>query len=91
MAEDYLSSVKKQFAYYKGLGEKTFAQLSEEQLFWQYNSESNSITIIVKHLWGKMCCDTNWTSLSIPKGNSVQFNAEKFSRGKRKAHFTDEA
>jgi hypothetical protein len=33
MASDYLDSVKKQFTYYKMLGDKTFVQLSEEQLF----------------------------------------------------------
>ena len=39
---------------------------------------------------GKMLCDTNWKSLSIPRGNSNQFNAEKFAQEKAKAHFTDE-
>ena len=53
MTNDYLESVKKQFEYYKMLGDKTFAQLSDEQLFWQYNEESNAISTIVKHLWGK--------------------------------------
>ena len=54
MENNYLDSVKKQFEYYKMLGDKTFAQLSDEQLFWQYNSESNSIATIVKHLSGNM-------------------------------------
>jgi hypothetical protein len=178
----YLQSVIKQFEYYKMLGEKTFAQVSEEKLFWQYNEESNSIAVIVKHLWGnmlsrwtdflhtdgekewrnrdaefendintkeellgkwnegwkvfmdtlhslteedldktiyirnqghtvmeainrqlahypyhvgqivfigKMCVD-QWNSLSIPRGSSKEFNAEKFSKPKQKAHFTDE-
>ena len=52
MDTKYVESVKKQFAYYKQLGDWTFAQISEEDLFWQYNPESNSIAIIVKHLWG---------------------------------------
>ena len=38
---------------------------------------------------GKLCA-TEWQSLSIPRGNSQQFNAEKFSKPKEKAHFTDE-
>jgi hypothetical protein len=180
--EGYLESVTKQFEYYKLLGEKTFAQLPEEKLFWQYNEESNSIATIVKHLWGNMLSrwtdflttdgekewrnrdgefendistkqemlqkwdegwkvflDTlrslkeedlsrtvyirnqghtvmeainrqfahypyhigqivligkmyavKWESLSIPKGNSKQFNAEKFSQPKHNEHFTDE-
>lgn len=52
--EDYLESVKKQFLYYKMLGEKAMDQLQEEQLFWQYNSESNSIAILVNHITGNM-------------------------------------
>lgn len=183
MMNDYLDSVTKQFEYYKMLAEKTFAQLSDEQLFWQYNEESNSIATIVKHLWGnmlsrwtnflttdgekdwrdreaefendiksreemmskwqggwtclfgaldtitnenadtivyirnmghtvteainrqlahypyhlgqivfigKMLLNKNWSSLSIPRGNSREFNAEKFSQPKKIGHFTDE-
>jgi len=37
----------------------------------------------------KLCAD-HWTSLSIPKGSSKQFNSEKFSKPKHKEHFTDE-
>lgn len=179
----YLESVKKQFAYYKLLGDKTFAQLNENELFWQYNSDSNSVAIIVNHLsgnmksrwtdfltsdgekewrnrdlefedvitsgkqliekwnegWdclfqalesinednfdtvvyirnqghtiveainrqlahyayhigqivfvGKLIKGEDWQSLSIPKGKSTDFNKEKFSKDKQKAHFTDE-
>jgi hypothetical protein len=182
MTNDYLESVKKQFEYYKALGDKTFSQVSDEKLFWQYNENSNSIAIIVKHLWGnmlsrwtdfmnsdgekdwrnreaefennistrkellekweeawnclfkalntlktedlekiiyirnqghtlaeainrqlahypyhigqlvyigKMICDKDWTSLSIPKGNSKAFNDDKFSKPKQRGHFTD--
>ena len=165
------------------LGEKTFAQVSDAQLGWQFNEESNSIAMIVKHLWGnmlsrwtdflttdgekewrdrdaefendivnratfllqwnrgweclftaikslteddltktiyirnmghtvveainrqlphyayhvgqivfigKMAMNEQWTSLSIAKGNSTQYNEEKFAAQKRTAHFTDE-
>lgn len=54
MTNDYLDSVKKQFQYYKMLGDKTFAQLTDEALFWQYNEDSNSIAMIVNHLSGNM-------------------------------------
>lgn len=54
MKNNFLSSVRKQFEYYKMLGDRTFQQISEEDFFWQYNEESNSIAIIVKHLWGNM-------------------------------------
>ncbi len=183
MGNNFLESAIKQFEYYKLLGEKTFSQLSDEKLFWQYNSESNSIAIIVKHMhgnmlsrwtnfltsdgekdwrnrddefendittkeemlskwnagWqclfdalhslqetdlqkiiyirnqgqtvteainrqlchysyhvgqivfvGKMICNENWISLSIPKGNSKIYNQQKFSQEKSRQHFTDD-
>jgi Protein of unknown function (DUF1572) len=59
MISDYLTSARTRFEYYKSLGEKTIAQLSDEQLFWQCNEESNSIGTIVKHLNGNML--SRWT------------------------------
>jgi hypothetical protein len=53
-ATTYLASARAQFAYYKALGEKTFAQLEDEQLFWRADPEGNSIAILVHHLWGNM-------------------------------------
>ncbi len=66
MEEIYLESVKKQFAHYKLLGEKSFDQVSDEQLLWQYNEESNSIAIIVKHMWGNM--KSRWTDFLTSDG-----------------------
>ena len=66
MEENYLESVTKQFEYYKMLGEKTFDQIKEEDIFWQYNSESNSIAVIVKHLWGNMM--SRWTDFLTTDG-----------------------
>lgn len=53
MKNNFLESSIKQFEYYKILGDKTFSQLSDEQLFIQINNESNSIATIVKTLMGK--------------------------------------
>ncbi|WP_207531669.1 DUF1572 family protein [Desertivirga arenae] len=66
MDSGYLESVIKQFEYYKMLGEKTFSQVPEEKLFWQYNEESNSIATIVKHLWGNML--SRWTDFLTSDG-----------------------
>ena len=41
-------------------------QLSDEQLFWQYNDASNSIAIMVKHLWGNMM--SRWTDFLTTDG-----------------------
>lgn len=182
MPQTFLPSTTAQFQYYKLLGEKTFVQLTDEQLFWQYNEESNSIATIVKHMagnmlsrwtdflttdgekewrnresefendiktreelvlvwqkgWqclfdalvsiteddlekeifirnqghtvveainrqlahypyhvgqivflGKMMCNKNWNSLSIPRGNSKKYNEEKFVMPKHTEHFTE--
>ena len=62
----FLESAKKEFQYYKLLGEKTFSQLTDEQLFNQINSECNSIAMIVKHLWGNML--SRWTDFLTTDG-----------------------
>ncbi|TLU96951.1 DUF1572 domain-containing protein [Dyadobacter sediminis] len=66
MALDYLDSVKKQFEYYKWLGEQTIHQLPEDALFGQINADSNSVAIIVKHLSGNML--SRWTDFLTSDG-----------------------
>ncbi|RZJ33016.1 MAG: DUF1572 domain-containing protein [Flavobacterium sp.] len=66
MNSDYLESTIKQFEYYKMLGDKTIERLPEDKLFWQYNNESNSIAIIVKHLHGNMI--SRWTDFLTSDG-----------------------
>ena len=56
------------------LGEKTIAQLSDEQLFWKYNEESNSIASIVKHLWGNML--SRWTDFLTTDGEKEWRNRD---------------
>ena len=68
-SENYLQSVGKQFEYYKMLGDKTMARLSDEELFWQYNEQSNSIAIMVKHLWGNML--SRWTDFLTSDGEKT--------------------
>ena len=54
LATNYLESVLKEFHSYKGLGDKTFAQLNEEQMHFQPNEECNSIAINIQHMHGNM-------------------------------------
>lgn len=56
----------KRVQYYKELGDKTFEQLNDDQVLWQYNSESNSIATIVKHLSGNMI--SRWTNFLTEDG-----------------------
>ncbi len=64
----------RRFLYYKELGDKTFFQLNDEQLFWQPNSESNSIAVIVKHLSGNMI--SHWTNFLIEDGEKPWRNRD---------------
>ena len=66
MDQSYISSAIKQFDYYKGLGDKTIAQLSFEQLKKEFEKDSNSIAIIVKHLSGNML--SRWTNFLSDDG-----------------------
>ena len=50
----YLDSVKQLFEYYKSLGQGCFDQISEGDINFIPEGESNSIGILVKHLAGNM-------------------------------------
>jgi len=62
----FLESAKKQFLYYKTLGEKAIHQLEDEQLFVALNEDTNSIATIVKHLHGNML--SRWTNFLTSDG-----------------------
>jgi hypothetical protein len=70
----YLESVKKQFLYYKMLGEKAIEQLEPEQLFLSVNEDTNSIAVIVKHLTGNMV--SRWTDLLTTDGEKETRNRD---------------
>jgi len=71
---DYLSSVKLQFQHYKKIAEKTFDQVPEEKLFWQYNEECNSIATLVKHISGNML--SRWTDFLNSDGEKSWRNRD---------------
>ncbi|HEX9825142.1 MAG TPA: DUF1572 family protein [Flavobacteriaceae bacterium] len=66
MKNSFLSSSIKQFKYYKSLGDKTFEQLNFDELQKEFAKDSNSITIIVKHLVGNML--SRWTNFLTEDG-----------------------
>jgi len=70
----YLDSVKKQMLYYKTLGEKAINQLEPEQLFVSINNETNSIAVIVKHLYGNML--SRWTDFLSSDGEKEWRNRD---------------
>lgn len=74
MSTNYLDSATKTFSYYKHLGEKTFAQVPNEKLFWQLNETSNSIAVIVNHLSGNML--SRWTDFLTSDGEKPWRNRD---------------
>ncbi|MCB9261497.1 MAG: DUF1572 family protein [Flavobacteriales bacterium] len=72
--ESYLESVIKQVEYYKSLADKTFSQTTDNEMFWQYNSESNSMAIIAKHLAGNML--SRWTDFLTTDGEKEWRNRD---------------
>src|SRR4051812_5786470 len=62
----FLDSVIKRFKEYKALGEKTFEQLREEEMRFQPNEASNSIAVIIQHLYGNML--SRWTNFLTEDG-----------------------
>jgi hypothetical protein len=70
----YLESAKKQFLYYKTVGEKAMEQLEPEQLFISINEDTNSIATIIKHLSGNMI--SRWTEFMTTDGEKKWRNRD---------------
>lgn len=66
IGEIYIQSAVQRLASYKELGDKTFAQLTEADFFYQPNEQSNSIAIIVQHMAGNML--SRWTDFLTTDG-----------------------
>ena len=66
LEEGFLQNTIKRFSYYKELGDKTFEQIDEAAIFYQPSTESNSIAVIVQHLYGNML--SRWTNFLTEDG-----------------------
>jgi hypothetical protein len=62
----YLEDALSVFRYYKKLAESAMAQVSDEQLTRLIDSESNSIAVIAKHMYGNM--RSRWTDFLTSDG-----------------------
>ena len=87
--KSYLSSSIKQFEYYKSLGDKTFEQLTFNELQREFEEDSNSITIIVKHMVGNML--SRWTNFLTEDGEKEwrKRDEEFIDSFKNKAQFLE--
>lgn len=73
--KSFLTSVIAQFDYYRKLGEKTFDQLTDEQLFEKCNEHGNSIAMLVKHISGNML--SRWTDFLTTDGEKEWRNRDQ--------------
>lgn len=74
MSIQYLDSARRQFILYKQLGEKALAQIDDKDLSWQANEDSNSIVVIIKHMWGNML--SRWTDFLTTDGEKPNRNRD---------------
>jgi hypothetical protein len=66
MQDSFLQDCIKRFEYYKSLGDKTFEQLEEKDFFFKPSPDSNSIAIIIQHMYGNML--SRWTNFLTEDG-----------------------
>ncbi|MGE7183952.1 DUF1572 family protein [Peribacillus sp. NPDC006672] len=75
IGNEYLNIVIERFKSVKSLGDKTINQLSEGEIHWTYNIESNSVAVIVKHLSGNMV--SRWTDFLTSDGEKEYRNRDE--------------
>jgi len=71
----FLQSAAKRLNYYKELGDKTFAALTDADFHFQPNEESNSIAIIIQHVSGNML--SRWTDFLTSDGEKEWRNRDQ--------------
>lgn len=64
--DHYLKSVRFEFHKYKQMGDKTFSQLTNDEILWKYNDDDNSVSQIVKHISGNLL--SRWTNIFTEDG-----------------------
>jgi hypothetical protein len=74
IGQHYLEDALNTFRDYKKLGERAFAQLSDEDFFRTIDEESNSIAVIIKHLAGNMI--SRWTDFLTTDGEKPERNRD---------------
>jgi hypothetical protein len=72
--QTYLASAIKRLKDCKGLGDKTFVQLSDQDFYFQPNEDSNSIAMIIAHLSGNMV--SRWTNFLTEDGEKPWRNRD---------------
>ncbi|MEH6991176.1 DUF1572 family protein [Neobacillus drentensis] len=71
---EYLKTVTHRFTEAKITAEKAIKQLTQGELFWSPDEESNSIAIIIKHMSGNMV--SRWTDFLHTDGEKPDRNRD---------------
>jgi hypothetical protein len=74
MVDEYLENIKTQFESYKEVADKTITQLSESDLYWKYNEESNNIACLILHISQNML--SRWTDFFESDGEKKWRNRD---------------
>src|SRR2546430_4974411 len=74
IGSEFLDQSRKVFRSQKDLADRSIAQLQDAELFWQPDSESNSIAIIMKHMAGNMI--SRWTDFLTSDGEKPDRNRD---------------
>ena len=74
IGEEFLQSAVKRLKSYKELGDKTFAQLADNDLHYRPNEASNSIAVVMQHMAGNML--SRWTDLLNSDGEKEWRNRD---------------
>jgi uncharacterized damage-inducible protein DinB len=74
IGSEFLDQSRKVFRSQKDLADKAIDQLSDGELLWQPDSESNSVAINMKHLAGNMI--SRWTNFLTSDGEKPDRNRD---------------
>jgi len=74
MVEEYLENIKNQFESYKEVADKTIKQLTEKDLYWKFNEESNDIACVITHISENIL--SRWTDFFESDGEKEWRNRE---------------
>lgn len=74
LGNEFLNSAIRRLSYYKELGDKTFAQLSDAHFHFKPNEAGNSIAIIIRHVAGNML--SRWTDFLTTDGEKEWRNRD---------------
>lgn len=75
LGQEYLIVIKNRFKSIKELGDKAINQLSESDISWSLNSDSNSVAVIVKHVSGNMV--SRWSDFLTTDGEKPNRDREQ--------------